>query len=420
MINNDKTHETTSKRDVLLLFGLIPEKLRSDIEANSKKNIQYAANSLQYSVIKGLSYYYKRLHVLNFPFVGGFPIFSRSIKIRQANEAISGVEVKSVSYFNIAGLKNYFIYIKAVRLIKKWIKKSNGEKTILIYSAYLPFLKAALRIKRIQASSVSVCLLLPDLVEFMNKPTNLFYKSFVKQSTPVINTALKSIDAFVLITSDMQEKLPLDGKKFVVMEGIFDSDNKEENSVTQLSTLEEKVIFYSGHLDRRYGILNLVNAFMLLRDPQLKLVICGDGNSKNEILAAAKIDNRIQYLGQIPRENVLELQKKSFLLVNPRTAEADYTKYSFPSKTLEYLGSGVPTLMYKLPGIPNIYYDFCFTIMDPSVEALKIKIEEILSMDTTELLKKSASAKKFVIENKNPIAQCYKIFELIEMENKSF
>jgi len=410
MINN----ETTSKRNVLLLFGLIPEKLRSDIEKNSRKNIQYAANSLQYSVIKGLSHYYKRLDVLNFPFVGGFPIFSRSIRIRKANEVVSGVVVKSVSYFNIAGLKNYFIYVKAVSLIKKWIRKSNGDKTILIYSAYLPFLKAALRIKRIHSSRVSVCLLLPDLVEFMNKPANLFYKSFVKRSIPIINNALKSIDAFVLIASGMQEKLPLDEKKFVVMEGIFDSHNNEENFVNQLSNLKEKVIFYSGHLDRRYGILNLVNAFMLLGNSHLKLIICGDGNSKDEILAAANIDNRIQYLGQIPRENVLDLQKKSFLLVNPRTAEGDYTKYSFPSKTLEYLGSGAPTLMYKLPGIPEIYYNYCFSITDPSIEALKVKIEEILSIDTIELSKKSASAKKFVIENKNPIAQCYKIFELIE------
>ena len=38
--------------------------------------------------------------------------------------------------------------------------------------------------------------------------------------------------------------------------------------------------------------------------------------------------------------------------VNPRQNNEEFTKYSFPSKTMEYLASGVPVVAYKLDGIP--------------------------------------------------------------------
>ena len=62
---------------------------------------------------------------------------------------------------------------------------------------------------------------------------------------------------------------------------------------------------------------------------------------------------RIEFLGMLPRTDVLELQSKATILVNPRQPVGDFTKYSFPSKTIEYMASGTPLLMYKLPGIPE-------------------------------------------------------------------
>ena len=44
--------------------------------------------------------------------------------------------------------------------------------------------------------------------------------------------------------------------------------------------------------------------------------------------------------------------------MNPRSADAEYTKYSFPSKTIEYLATGVPVVMNRLPGIPEEYEYF--------------------------------------------------------------
>jgi glycosyltransferase involved in cell wall biosynthesis len=104
------------------------------------------------------------------------------------------------------------------------------------------------------------------------------------------------------------------------------------------------------------------------------------------------------------------------LLVNPRTPEGEFTRFSFPSKTMEYLASGVPTLLYKLPGIPEEYYKYCYTLEDVSPTALADKITEILRSDAIELQEKGKKAREFILAEKNPEVQCNKIYQLIEKQ----
>jgi hypothetical protein len=50
------------------------------------------------------------------------------------------------------------------------------------------------------------------------------------------------------------------------------------------------------------------------------------------------------------------------VLVNPRPNNEEYTKYSFPSKNIEYLMTGKPVVGYMLDGMPPIYKEFMFVI----------------------------------------------------------
>ena len=110
---------------------------------------------------------------------------------------------------------------------------------------------------------------------------------------------------------------------------------------------------------------------------------------------------------------MLRKQREATLLVNPRTPEGEFTKYSFPSKTMEYLASGVPTLIYSLQGIPDEYLDYCFHLEEMGVDALYSKIEEIFHTDSFTLKDIGAKARHFILDNKNPYEQCLKVLELI-------
>lgn len=137
------------------------------------------------------------------------------------------------------------------------------------------------------------------------------------------------------------------------------------------------------------------------------------GNRIDFIKEKARVDKRIIYCGLLPRTEVFKKQREATVLVNPRTPEGEFTKYSFPSKTMEYLASGVPTLIYRLPGIPEEYYNYCFSISELGVDALSRKIDEILSMNNNERADIGAKARVFIKSQKNPYRQCEKVLDLM-------
>mgnify|MGYP003303651866 CR=1 FL=1 len=65
------------------------------------------------------------------------------------------------------------------------------------------------------------------------------------------------------------------------------------------------------------------------------------GTSFNKIVSSLVNDMIMPILGiftgKIDRSQVLALQRSATVLVNPRRNNEEYTKYSFPSKTMEYL-----------------------------------------------------------------------------------
>ena len=132
------------------------------------------------------------------------------------------------------------------------------------------------------------------------------------------------------------------------------------------------------------------------------------------ITEAAEKDPRIIYKGMLPREEVLFLQQQSTVLINPRKPNGGITKYSFPSKTVEYLSSGTPMIGYKLEGIPEEYFNYYYTIDSLSEEDLVHTLDAVLSLPQDELDKKAHSAYKFIMENKTAEKQVKKIIDFIK------
>ncbi|MNV74829.1 hypothetical protein D3C71_1680810 [compost metagenome] len=121
----------------------------------------------------------------------------------------------------------------------------------------------------------------------------------------------------------------------------------------------------------------------------------------------------MKYLGQLDRNAVLQLQREAALLINPRDNESAFTKYSFPSKTIEYMSSGVPVMMYALDGIPTEYYRFCY-LVPPGADGLKAMLAKVASFDVDDLVEKGRSAKQFIANHKMPSTQVAKVLDAIK------
>ena len=126
-----------------------------------------------------------------------------------------------------------------------------------------------------------------------------------------------------------------------------------------------------------------------------------------------EILDAISFLGQLPRNEVIEWQKKATVLVNPRQNNEEFTKYSFPSKTMEYLSSGIPVVAYKLDGIPDEYDQYIQYVADDSIESLKKKLVEVCEMTREERQELGNIGRNFVLMKKNSTIQVRKIRTLV-------
>lgn len=394
-------------------MGLFPDNRYDSIITCSKGNIQYAADALQKAIISGLAQWNNNITIVNLPFIGGYPqrysqIFSPSYPF-VFESPIGPINGYNVSFCNLSILKLWSRYRQARKYLLHSLR--SGDGVIIVYAIHTPFLKACVEAKK-SNKNLKIILLVPDLPEFMSQESNPIRNFLQLLNQRTLEGLYKYVDGYVLLSEFMTDRLPVNDKPWVVVEGIFNKSD-EKIMTTEGQAESRKYVLYTGTLAKRYGIMNLVEAFHNLPMQDVELYICGDGDSKSEIIDFAKRDSRIVYKGLVRREYAMALQKNALLLVNPRTPEGEFTKYSFPSKTMEYLASGIPTLLYRLPGIPNEYYDYCYSLTDLSIEALTKKLEEIILTDAKELQALGSRARNFILEKKNPKQQTKKIIDLI-------
>ena len=403
--------------NILFVGGVFQKNKRNLIKKKSKGPIQYAADILQWNFINGIEKNIsKNIEILNAVFIGSYPKYYKDIFIKKElwshNKISTDVDV---SFINIFGVKNIFRAINIKKEILKWCKKDLNNRNIIIYSMHLPFIYAATEIKK-KISDLNIILIAPDLPEFMDLSVKKnILKEFLKNiDKNLIYKRLKNVDSFILLTKYMKEKMNLsESQRYEIIEGMCECSTIEELNVNNINK-SEKVILYTGTLQKQYGILDLLEAFNKLNYKDLKLWICGDGDAKSDVIKAAEKDKRITYFGQVSREKALELQRKSNILVNPRKASGEYTKYSFPSKTMEYLLAGKPIIMRKLEGIPEEYKNYIFFTKDDSVEALRLEINKLYNISNDELYRIGIVGREFVVNEKNYIIQSKKMIKLLK------
>ena len=228
-----------------------------------------------------------------------------------------------------------------------------------------------------------------------------------------INLSLmKKFDSYLLLTEQMNDIVNPKNRPYVVLEGHSDVsmakvENKFENKY------EKKVCFYAGTLRKVYGIENLVRGFIKADIPNTELHIYGEGDFRKELEELVKEYSSVKYMGIAPNNVIVENELKATLLVNPRPTDADYTKYSFPSKNMEYMASGTPVLTTCLPGMPKEYNDYVFLLKEETVDGVADALQEIFKNSPEELHAKGMSAKEFVMKEKNNVVQAEKLLKMI-------
>jgi glycosyltransferase involved in cell wall biosynthesis len=387
----------------------------------SKSGLQAASNQYQWGLINGLQNVLKtKMTVVSSYPVGAFPrknskLFYKGF-LKEINEFL---KINYVGFINFYLIKDFWRLFKYQLYFSKKINKDRNY-TVFVYGLDLAFVWTVIKCKRKFKDKLKIILIVPDIPgEFgilRSKYTleGCWDRLFVEKKMNMANYA----DGFVLLTDHMKDVIKVNNKPYCVVEGFLPTEIEKKDN---LKLSDKKVILYTGSLNIQFGIVELVKAFNLINDSNYQLWICGVGDGVSFVKEQALINSNIIYHGYVNKVRINQLQQMATILINPRRDEGVYTRYSFPSKTIEYLTTGKPIVMYKLSGIPEEYDDYIFYVKDDKIEDLKDEIIEVCSLSTETLFKFGQNARKWVLEEKNNIKQAQKVKELLTIiENKNY
>ncbi len=400
--------------DILCLMGLFPREYEDQIIKDSLVGVQNAANKLQWAIVQGLDENNdKPVTICNSLYIGAYPK-----KYQQKNIPTfdflhtKGANDVNIGFTNIAGIKILSRYIGVWNYLNDWANNNTEEdKCIIAYAMTLPFVKLLHDIKK-KYKHIKVCLVVPDLPEYMNvtaMQTNVKYRTMKKVEIAYLKKCLSNIDNYVFLTEHMKNWFNRQ-INYVVVEGIC-SGKAPQHSENELFLDGKKHIVYTGGIKKEYGVLMLVSSFMEIALEDWNLDIFGDGVHLEDAKKMAAGDDRVVFHGSVPNSVAVQAQQEADLLVNPRPNH-EFAKYSFPSKILEYMLSGNPMLAYKLDGIPSEYDKYFFHIEDDKSGFVN-SLRKVMEMNADERKQMGKKAQEFVLNNKTPKIQAGKIMKLL-------
>lgn len=227
----------------------------------------------------------------------------------------------------------------------------------------------------------------------------------------IANFVIRHCSHYVFLTQAMNGRLNPEGKPYVILEG--QSDIAMRSKKPSLSEKKHpRICLYAGGVSRQYGLPMLVEGFLKADLPDAELHIYGPGDYVGELQQVQ--DPRVFYGGMLFSSEIVEKEREATLLVNPRPTHEEFVKYSFPSKTMEYMASGTPVLTTRLPGMPGEYYPHVYFIKEENAEGVASALKEILAESEEALLEKGELARNFVLDYKNNVVQAKKILTMLE------
>lgn len=365
---------------VLFLCGVFAAENEAEVISHANAAVEYSANRFQEKLIAGFWEQGYDCSVLSAPFIGAYPMGSDLMFFKGFQE--SQDKYKYVNFCNIWGARNISRASSLKSEMQSFIEDGDEEKLIVVYSPHTPFVEAAVYAKK-KDPRIKITIVVPDLPQYMNlnSKISLVYKIGKKYDIAKLNKLLTEVDSFVVLTEPMKDVLRVGDRPCIVVEGIVETDVFESNKQKKALLRKEegiKYIVYTGKLNEKFGVKLLVDAFVLLEGAEYRLVLCGRGDLDAYIQDQCVKDSRIVALGQVTPDVAQEWVLKADVLVNPRPNNEEYTKYSFPSKNVEYLASGNPVVAYMLDGMTERYRDYINEVPAGDKTELKNTIEAAL------------------------------------------
>ena len=331
---------------------------------------------------------------------------------RLSPETVDNIKYNYAPMINLPLAKNLMVFVYAFFKAFLWgLSGGRKDKVAICDVLNLSITSATLlACKATRIRAVAVVTDIPDLLVSGSQKCGFKRKLF----SNLVSGFMTNCDGYILLTEQMNERVNVRRKPYVIMEGLVD-----KNMITIPNVLEkkapERILSYTGGIYEKYGIKKLIEAFMRLDAKDARLHIYGPGPMAEEMPNYIKQDNRIVYFGIVENKVVIQTQLEATLLINPRPSTEELTKYSFPSKNMEYMVSGTPVVTTPLPGMPKEYNPYVYLFDDESVDGIYQTLKNLLAKPKVELYEFGQRAKEFVLTYKSNLKQAERILDYLKV-----
>lgn len=321
--------------------------------------------------------------------------------IDREEENIGNIKYVSTKIYNLLKIRSITNLFSLIRELLKETRKN--ADSIIICDAFSVSCSLAVTVvaKLRKIKRIAVVTDLPQFLETDQKLGRLVFR------------LMQNYDRYVLLTQQMSQLVNIHSKPEIIIEGSCDMDMAGSENHMEKKKVPKSLVF-TGSLTANVGIEEMLQAFIECDTKDFELRIFGSGELAETIANLSKVHTNIKYYGQVDNARAVQEQISATLLLNPRFSDGEYTKYSFPSKIIEYMASGTPVLTTALPGIPNEYFEYMYVFEHENLSGYKKAFSYLLKKSPKELHSMGIRAKKFVIQNKTNAAQADRIVKWAE------
>ena len=284
--------------------------------------------------------------------------------------------------------------------------RKTGTEMLIIHGVHSPFLWFAALIRKMRLAKVVVVLTDPPGVVL--RTDGHARRALKRLDIEVARRALRRVDGTIVLSKALEQDFA-PRRPSLLMEGISRDLGLPDRTDSRPG---RTIVIYAGGLYAEYGALDLAKA-VHESDLNVELRMFGRGPAAQEIAALSKRDPRIIAPRALSRDDIVREYASASVLVQPRPADQTFVPYSFPSKLLEYMASGVPVISTRLPSIPADYEPFALWANGSGPTAIRAALHRFVQMSHAERRSLGAAARDYVMLEKSALAQGKRIAKFL-------
>lgn len=335
---------------------------------------------------------------------------------RLEHETEGGLDYRYLSLRMIPGLSHALVFLWSLISTLRWRLSREGGDCFILCDVLDLSISAGARVAAALTRTPALAIVtdVPDILhDYIGGGDSTFRRLVIRAYRALATGLMERYDAYLVLTEAMDPLVNPRRRPHVVIEGMVDPAMGSVDNTLE-GKQAEPVILYAGALYAKYGVRTLLDAFARLPDPEVRLWLYGSGELEGDIREAQVRDPRIAFQGVRPNTEVVAAEVRATLLVNPRPSAEPFTRFSFPSKNMEYMASGTAVLTTPLPGMPAEYLDHVFTFEAESVEGMAATLAALLAIPRPALHARGLGAKAYVLSRKTGPQQAERLGRLLQ------